>query len=142
MAAKKKTTTTKTTKKKAASPSPSSKKATKKKAASKSPSTKKAPKKKKAASTPSDPSGTSSESKDAGASRKAGVSALDVNMSHVFSLRPRVATSFKAGDLSTAKHRLKEETYKDIQQAARAVAEKALALTHEASRRGGSKRRF
>ena len=141
MAAKKKTTTTKTTKKKAASPSPSSKKATKKKAASKSPSTKKTPKKKKA-STPSDPSGASSERKDAGASRKAGVSALDVNMSHVFSLRPRVATSFKAGDLSTAKHRLKEETYKDIQQAARAVAEKALALTHEASRRGGSKRRF
>ena len=58
-------------------------------------------------------------------------SSLAVNMGHVFSLRPRVEKSFRPGDFSTAKHLLQDESYADLREAARAVAEKALELTHD-----------
>ena len=63
---------------------------------------------------------------------KAGsASSLTVNLGHVFALRPRVETSFKAGDLDAAKHFLREESYSTIEDATRAVAEKALELTRD-----------
>ena len=65
-------------------------------------------------------------------SAKTRVSSLDVNVGHVFSLRPRVTTSFKPRDFSAAKQRLQDESYANIQEAARAVAEKALELTRDA----------
>lgn len=67
---------------------------------------------------------------------KKGASSLAVNMSHVFALRPRATTSFKAGDFSTAKHQLQDESYADIHAAAKAVVEKALELTHGAPKKG------
>ena len=73
------------------------------------------------------------EKKSAG---KPTVSTLTVNMSHVFALRPRAITSFKAGDFSTAKHQLQDEIYADIHAAAKAVVEKALELTHGSPKRG------
>jgi len=69
------------------------------------------------------------------------ISSLSINMGHVFALRPRVTTSFKAGDFSAAKHQLSDEAYSDIQQAAKAVAEKALELTHGIEKRGRGRRR-
>ena len=50
-------------------------------------------------------------------------------MGHVFSLRPRIHSSFKAGDFSMAKHQLSDESYATISEAARAVVEKATDLT-------------
>ena len=64
------------------------------------------------------------------------VSSLTVNMAHVFALRPRAITSFKAGDFSTAKHQLQDESYADVHAAAKAVVEKALELTHGAPKKG------
>lgn len=130
MAAKKKTTKKKTASKPTATKKTSTKKSSKKKSS------------KKSASARSSSSGDASKAKPAASTPKKGTSSLDVNISHVFGLRPRVTTSFKPGDLNTAKHQLQDETYKDIHAAARAVAERALDLNHEVSRRGGTKRQF
>lgn len=135
MAAKKKATKKKTASKPAAAKKSSTKKTSTKKTSKKQAS-------KKAASAQSSSSADASTEKPAAATPKKGASSLDVNISHLFSLRPRVNTSFKPGDLNTAKHQLKDDTYKDIQAAARAVAERALELNHEVSRRGGTKRKF
>jgi hypothetical protein len=67
------------------------------------------------------------------------VSSLAVNLGHVFALRPRVSTSFRQEDFRAAKHLLEEEVYARIEEAARAVVEKALSLTREA---GGTPRGF
>jgi hypothetical protein len=69
-----------------------------------------------------------------------GLRSLDINMGHIFALRPRVPTSFRPGDLQTARHQLQDEAYAKIEHAARAVAEKALELTHDAGSRLGSRR--
>ena len=113
------------------------KSAGKKKAASKK-AAKKAPAKK--ASAKKAPAKKAPEKKKA----KGGFSSLDVNMGHVFTLRPRVPTSFKPGDFQEARHILEEESYKDAPEAARAVAEKALELTHGGAvpSRKRHKRRF
>lgn len=58
-------------------------------------------------------------------------SATQVNLGHVFMLRPKVSTSFRHGDFLTARHLLSDESYASLEEAARAVAEKALDLTHE-----------
>ena len=71
---------------------------------------------------------------------KGKASSLDVNMGHVFALRPRVTTSFKAGDFSTAKHQLQDDSYSSIQEAAQAVVEKALELTHGEQNKGRGRR--
>lgn len=121
-------TAKKTTRKPAAG-----KKTTKK--ASKKTGTKKAPAKKAAATK------KTSARKDETA-KKPKVSSLSVNMSHVFSLRPRANTSFKQGDFQKAKHELQDTSYKTIHEAALAVAERALELTHESGSRLGTRRRF
>ena len=71
---------------------------------------------------------------------KAKASSLEVNMGHVFALRPRVNTSFKAGDFHAAKYQLQDEPYSDISEATKAVAEKALELTHGGSKKTGNRR--
>ncbi len=62
--------------------------------------------------------------------------ASSVHLGHVFALRPRVQTSFEIGHFQQAKVLLEGESFADEAGAARAVAEKALELTHK----GGSKK--
>jgi hypothetical protein len=77
-----------------------------------------------------------------GAGTKRGqVSSLGVNLGHIFALRPRVNTAFPPGQLNTAKHFLRDESYASIEDAARAVAEKALELTLKGPSRRGKVRR-
>lgn len=61
---------------------------------------------------------------------KGAVSTELVNLGHVHALRPKVNTSFPQTQFLKAKRDLAEESYSSIQQAARAVAEKALASTN------------
>jgi hypothetical protein len=69
------------------------------------------------------------------------VSSIGVNLGHIFALRPRVNTAFPPGDLNTAKHFLRDKSYANIEEAARAVAEKALELSHKGPPRRVSQRR-
>jgi hypothetical protein len=86
--------------------------------------------------------GGESEPAQAGGAGTAGtkVSSIGVNRGHLFALRPRVDTAFPPGDFDTAKHFLRDESYASIEEAARAVAEKALELTHQGSSRLGKVR--
>jgi hypothetical protein len=134
-AAKKKSAKKAPAKKTAAKKAPAKKAAAKKAAAKKAPAAKAAAKKAPAAK----PAEAKTPEK-----KKSGVSSLDVNMGHVFGLRPRLPTSFRPGDFQEARHLLEAESFKDIHAAARAVAEKALELTHDGviPGRGRNKRRF
>ncbi|MDJ0868318.1 MAG: hypothetical protein QNK03_19585 [Myxococcota bacterium] len=98
-------------------------------------SSSKAPARKKAATKKASPAKKAPAKKKAPAA-KASVSSLAINLGHVFSLRPRVAKSFRDGDFRKARVLLQDEVYATVEEAARAVVEKALELTHE----GGSKR--
>ena len=71
------------------------------------------------------------KAKKAAKKPKGKFSSMSVNLGHVFSLRPRVSTTFRKADFLTARHLLQDETYQNVEEAARAVAEKALAMTHE-----------
>lgn len=78
--------------------------------------------------------------KPAGAKKAAAtISSLNVNMGHVFALRPRPNTSFRPGDFTTAKHQLQDEAYSTLAEAAREVAERALELTHDSGSRVGTR---
>ncbi len=94
-----------------------------KKTAKKAPAAKKVPAGKKAAAKKA-PAGKKAPAK------KSGFSSLDVNMGHVFALRPRIETSFRPDDFRTARQRLEGESFKDASEAAGAVVQKALELTH------------
>jgi hypothetical protein len=59
------------------------------------------------------------------------VSSMAVNRAHLFALRPRVSTAFRQEDFMAARRLLEGETYKSIEEAARAVAERALALSND-----------
>jgi hypothetical protein len=131
----------KTPAKKAPAKKAPAKKAAAKKAATKKAPAKKTPAKKAAASKPAAKkaapkkatAGEATAAKDAGTEKKkaaAKFSANDVNMAHIFALRPRIATSFRPEDLRSAKHFLAEESFESTTAAARAVAEKALDLIH------------
>ena len=123
-----------TPKKGAASKKKASAKTKKKKKAS---ANKKTTLKPKAATEKKTASGTrSSAKKTAGAS----ISTMDVNLGHVFSLKPRVNTSFRQNDFLAAKRALREEKFGSITDAARAVAEEALALTRGDTAGADSKR--
>lgn len=111
--------------KKAAAKKPAAKKSSARKPAAKRPSGKKAAAKKPAATKPKE---------------KAGVSAADVNLGHLFSLRPRVSTSFRPDDFRTAKQSLQDESYPSIQEAARAVAETAMQITRDGPPKQGFRR--
>ncbi len=67
-----------------------------------------------------------------GAAAKSGpASSMSVNTGHVFSLRPRVNSSYRQADFFKARLQLQDESYASIQEAARAVADKALELTRD-----------
>lgn len=53
-----------------------------------------------------------------------------MNLGHIFTLRPRVQTGFNPESFRDAVRALAGEKYATIQDAARAVAEKALELTN------------
>lgn len=59
------------------------------------------------------------------------VRAADVNLGHVFALRPRVNASFGLEHLRRAKDQLAGETWASLPEAARAVAEKAIEIAQE-----------
>jgi hypothetical protein len=68
-------------------------------------------------------------------------SALEVNLGHVFGLRPRVNTSFRQNHFVEARRTLAEERFASVEEAARAVAEEALSRTRGAAARPGKERR-
>ena len=69
------------------------------------------------------------------------VSPEGVHMAHVFALRPRVGTAFSQEMLRRAKEALHEDRFDTIQDAARAVAKKALELSQEKPGKHGLGRR-
>ncbi len=145
MAAKKKTAASKSSakssaKKSASKKSASKKKATDKKAVPKKAASKKsaAPKKKAAAKKKTPPKAKAAPKKAAPvkpkAERKPGsASSMDVTLGHVFSIKPRINTSFRKDDFQQAKRALQDESYEDLRAAVRAVAEEALTLTRGAA---------
>jgi hypothetical protein len=60
-----------------------------------------------------------------------GVSAADVNLGHVVALRPRTHTGFKPEAFAEAKRALSDQRFPTIEEATRAVAEKAVELSNE-----------
>ena len=76
--------------------------------------------------------------KKAASKPKGKFTSLNVNLGHIFALRPRVTTSFPQAHFRTARHLLQDESYASMGEAARAVVDKALELTRE----GPSKRGF
>jgi hypothetical protein len=62
--------------------------------------------------------------------QKGDVSVGPVNLGHVFALHPKVNTSFPQAQFLKAKRELQDERFASIEEAARAVAEKALAAVH------------
>jgi hypothetical protein len=89
-------------------------------------------KRKKAAGTrKSTPASKAAEPGKAKKKTKDKVSSMSVNLGHVFALRPRVSKTFRQADFLTARLRLQDEKYASIEEAARAVAEKALELTQQ-----------
>ena len=116
-------------KKAPAKKAPAAKKAAPKKApAAKKAAPKKAPAAKKAAPK-KEPVAKKAPAKPAPAERS-GFSSLDVNMGHIFALRPRIETSFRPDDFRTARQQLEDESFKNANEAAQAVVEKALEFTH------------
>ncbi len=73
--------------------------------------------------------------------KKDGVDATQVNLGHVLALRPRVSKSFKHDDLREAKRRLEDERWDTVEEAARAVAERALELQRETGSKSKKGRR-
>ena len=60
-----------------------------------------------------------------------GASSAAVNMGHVFALRPRVKSAFRQEHFLNARRLLEGESYASVEEAARAVAEKALELSND-----------
>jgi hypothetical protein len=120
------------------------KKATAKKAATKkAPAKKKATAKKTAAKKAANDDANQDEpiaAKDTKA-KKSGASSLNVIMGQLFSLRPRVSTGFRPDDFRQARQSLADESYDTPQDAARAVAEKAIELTRGGPHSGPRPRR-
>jgi hypothetical protein len=63
------------------------------------------------------------------------VGANDVLLSHVMALRPRIHVGFKPSAFSDAKRALADQRYATLQDAARAVAQKAVEISNEFSPR-------
>ena len=107
----------------------------------KKPTRKKAARPKRAASEEKDATaGDDAPDASAKSAKPGSVTAKDVNLGHVFALRPRVRTSFRQPDFLRARELLSEESWESVPEAARAVAEKALELTHEGPSAGRGKK--
>jgi hypothetical protein len=59
------------------------------------------------------------------------ISSLAVNRGHLFALRPRVSAAFRQEDFIAARRLLEGEAYASLEEAARAVAERALSLSND-----------
>ena len=135
----KKATTKKPTSKKTASKKSTAKKTSVKTAPAKKTTTGKAAAKKTTGKTATRESAKKAKETSAGVESaapkkaKSGVSSMSVNIGHVFTLRPRVNTSYRRADFMVARQLLENENYANVQEAARAVVEKALELTHRGS---------
>lgn len=108
------------------------------KKASKKASSKAAPKRKKADAKKTAEKGEAYSKKESPPKRSApakktskaeSVTSSDINLGHVFALRPRANTSFRPNDFMAAKRSLRDEKYESIEEAARAVADEAISLT-------------
>jgi len=110
----------------------------------KKPAKKKAAAKKKTSAKKAASKDTKSAAPDAKApakeASKGTVAAKDINLGHVFALRPRVRTSFRQPDFLRARDLLEDERYETTADAARAVALKALDLTHDGPQEGRGKK--
>lgn len=127
--ARKKATAKKASAKKSAAKKSGAKKSVTKKAAPKKAGAKKATTAK--AATPTEAStAKANPTKGAGA-----FTAETVNIGHVFGLRPRVNTAFRQEDFRTARSLLAEESYETLEDAVRAVVEKAHELGREHGKR-------
>jgi len=60
-----------------------------------------------------------------------GITAADVNLGHIAGLKPRTHTGFRPEAFQEAKRALADARYTTIEEAARAVAEKATELSNE-----------
>ena len=69
-----------------------------------------------------------------------GAFSASVNMGHVFALRPRVKSAFRQEHFLNARRLLDDESYDSLEDAARAVAEKALALSNNPKGKQGRAR--
>ena len=69
------------------------------------------------------------------------VTADEVLLGHVMGLRPRIHVGFKQSAFADAKRALAEARYASIDEAARAVAEKAIEISNESSRKDPFSRR-
>jgi hypothetical protein len=78
--------------------------------------------------------------KGATASKEKRVSSTAVNLGHVFALRPRVSSAFRQEDFLAARRLLEGEEYATIEEAARAVVERALSMTNDPKARPGARR--
>jgi hypothetical protein len=132
------------------------KKAAAKKPATRKPAAKKAPAKKKAAAAKSTPAkkkaaaksppakaeaaGKPAEKKAPAAKAGKGVSSTAVNLGAIFALRPRVNTSFRQEHFLQARRLLDDEAYATLEEASRAVVEKALSLSNDPKGKRGQKR--
>jgi len=134
--AKKKAKAKKTSAKKA----PSKKKTSSRKGTPKKSPAKKAAAKKKTTANRSAPRKVVAEQKPSKA--RSGASSIQVMMGHMFALRPRVSTSFRPDDFRRARQVLADEPYANIQDAARAVAEKAHELTRGERKGARKSKRF
>ena len=70
-----------------------------------------------------------------------GVIADEVVLGHVMALRPRIHVGFKPSAFSDAKRALADARYATIEEAARAVAEKAIEISNDSSRQNPFSRR-
>ena len=71
---------------------------------------------------------------------KGTISSTAVNMGNVFALRPRVNSSFRQEHFLNARRLLDDQAYETIEEATRAVVERALELSNEPKARRGPKR--
>jgi hypothetical protein len=69
------------------------------------------------------------------------VTVQDVNLGHIFALRPRVQGGFNPEAFRDARRALAEEKYASLADAARAVAEKAVELSNAGPGRDPFQRR-
>ena len=116
---------------------PAGKKTAKKKASTAA--TKKSPTTaKKKPSAPAKKKASAPAKKKAG---KGGVGVEAVTLGHLFALRPRVNTSFPQAEFLKAKRALAGEHYGSLEEAARALAERALADTNRKPAKHSIRRR-
>jgi hypothetical protein len=94
----------------------------------------------KSRSTPTDTDAAKTADSKPAKTKKGSVVAKDVNLGHVFALRPRVRRTFRQPDFLRARNLLEDESYESTADAARAVAEKALKLTHDGPQGGRGKK--